>query len=90
MVESDPSYFLRPFDVVPRVYPDRDDKAWELMYDDLQDGLNEGTVATYVLCSEIDNLDEKFKHTEEFDDTETLDDALEHFRGNSTTPEGCK
>ncbi len=87
--ELTPSYRLVPFDVVPSVYPEGE-KEWELMYDTLQDGLNHGCEAGYFHCSRIDNLPDLFKHTEEFDETETLDDALEHFRGNGTVPEVCK
>ncbi len=83
------SYRLVPFDVVPKIYPSGDIE-WELMYDDLQHGLNEGCDTRFFPCSQINGVDDRFKHSEDFDDTETLDDALEHFRGNGTTPEGCK
>lgn len=83
-----PSYYLVPFDVVPNLYPENP-KEWELMYDALQDGLNDGCEASYFHCSRIDGLEDKYKHTEEFDNSETLDDALEHFRGNGTVPEVC-
>lgn len=83
------SYRLVPFDVVPSVYP-KGDKEWELMYDDLQDGLNNGCEAAYFPCSHIDGLADRFKHSEDFDDSESLDDALEHFRGNGTVPGALK
>ena len=84
-----PVYYLVPFDVVPSVQP-KDEKEWELMYDELQVGLNIGCGPTYFPCSRIDGLADQYKHTEEFDTTETLDDALEHFRGNGTVPEICR
>ncbi len=83
------SYLLVPFDIVPRVKPEGD-KAWELMYDDMQHGLNEGCDTKHFSCSVIDGLADRHKHSEEFDETETLDDALEHFRGNGTVPEVCR
>jgi hypothetical protein len=88
LMETSPSYHVVPFDMVPSLYPE-DAKEWELMYDDLQDGLNDGFDATYILCSVIDRLGDEYKHTEEFDETETLEDALDHFRGNSTAPKVC-
>jgi len=84
-----PSYWMVPFDVVPYLRPENP-KDWEEMYDDLQDGLNEGCFANYFPSEPIDALDVCFKHTEEFDDDVTLDEALEHFRGNGTAPEACK
>jgi hypothetical protein len=89
LCETSPSYHVVPFDIVPSLYPENA-KEWELMYDALQDGLNDGTDATYVRCSVIDGLGDEYKHTEPFDEGETLDDALEHFRGNSTAPEVCR
>jgi hypothetical protein len=83
------SYLLVPFDVEPKVKPEGD-KEWELMYDDLQHGLNEGCDTRHFSCSKIDGLADGFKHSEDFDDTETLDDALEHFRGNGTVPENLR
>jgi hypothetical protein len=83
------SYRLVPFDIVPRVKPEGD-KEWELMYDGLQDGLNHGTDTRNFPCSHIDGLADDFKHSERFDDTETLQDALEHFRGNGTVPEALR
>jgi hypothetical protein len=88
LCEVQPSYHVVPFDVVPLVYP-VDPKEWELMYDNLQDGLNDGCDARYILCSQIDRLGPEYRHTEEFDEGESLDDALEHFRGNSTAPKVC-
>ena len=87
--EITPSFYLMPFDVVPNLYREND-KEWELMYDELQDGLNDGTEPSYFHCHRIEALEDKFKHTEEFDDDYTLDDALEHFRGNGTVPEACR
>ncbi len=89
LCELTPNYWLVPFDVVPRLHPENS-KEWKLMYDALQDGLNHGCDAAYFHCSRIDNLADKYKHTEEFDESETLDDALEHFRGNGTVPEVCR
>jgi len=86
--EMTPSYWLMPFDVVPSRYPS-DDYEREKMYDDLQLGYLDGCEGTYVHCHRIDSLDDKFKHSEEFDDSDSLDDALEHFRGNGTCPTVC-
>jgi hypothetical protein len=83
------TYYLVPFDVVPSARP-KDASKWEFMYDELQAGLNFGCGPTYFPCSQIDGLADQYKHTEEFDETETLDDALEHFRGNCTVPEVCR
>ena len=88
LCETKPSYQVVAFDIVPKVYP-TDPKEWELMYDDMQHGLNEGCDVTHILCSQIDGLSDEYKHTEPFDDGETLNDALDHFRGNSTAPKVC-
>lgn len=87
--EITPSFYLVPFDVVPNIYPEND-KEWENMYDELQDGLIDGCEPSYIHCHRIEALEDKFKHTEEFDDDYTLDDALEYFRGNGTVPEVCR
>lgn len=84
-----PSYWLAPFDCVPNVLPS-DEHEWESLYDELQFGFIDGCDAMYFGCKDIDGLDDKFKHTEEFDSDYTLDDATEEFRGNSTMPEVCR
>lgn len=86
--EMTPSYWLVPFDIVPKGYP-ADDNEWENLYDELQLGFIDGCEATYVHCHRIDALKDEFKRTEEFDDDSTLDDATEKFRGNGTVPESA-
>ena len=87
--ELTPSYWLVPFDCVPNLYPS-DDGDWESLYDELQLGFIDGCDATYVHCQRIDGLEDKFRHTEEFEDDFTLDDATEEFRGNGIVPEVCR